>query len=98
MTERRFGRDWVDVRPDAWGSLGTGGNGYVGGGSVGGSEEPLDTGRGGRGPAGGVVAGGMSEVLRDEVMLSGSGGNGIFGGGCGEGEYWAGFTGEMPRA
>ncbi len=82
-----FDIDWVDARFETPRSLGTGGNGHVGGENVGGSEEHLDTGRGGRGPSGGVVAAGMNEVRFDEPVLSGSGGNGMFGGGCGDGEY-----------
>lgn len=70
----------------------------MGGETVGGSEEYLDTGRGGRGPSGGDVAGGINEVRFDDPELPGRGGKGIVGGGCGDGEYCAGFTGEMPRA
>lgn len=98
MVDRSLVVAEVDVRLDERRSVGTGGNGHVGGGAGGGCEGSLEIGNGGSGTFGGAVAGGRSEVCFDELALSGKGGRGTFGGGCGDRECSDGLTGDTPLA
>ena len=81
VVDRSLDLDEPDAQLDARRSVGIGGNGHVGGGAGGGCDKCLVVGSGDRAAFGGAVVGGSNDVRFEELVLSGNGGRGTFGGG-----------------